>query len=225
MAEKAQYSRGSTHEEGVTIEKTNKKGRWKDRIYSKQLVEYANMTIRPEEKGVYNAFFDDLVDRFKLDRPNDMMLLDIACFDFLRIKRLQKIVADEGDMVNYELRSGKVIKKGHDASYLLNAVQGQFRQTMKELLLTKKEEVKKSIGKDGSDFSSVVANIIEADYKEGDSNKSRRVQENSREGRRGDKNEDGQSSMVHKQSDESVQSRDDVLSDGMAGNDSEDKKT
>ena len=141
-----------------------RKGRWKRKEYSKEIIEYANKDIAEKEKEVYMNLYEDITEYNNLDRPEDLMMLDNALFDYLRIKRLQKILLEEGDIVSFKLKSGKVIRKAHEASFLLNAVETQFRNTMKELLLTRKEIVKKKIGMDSQDFASFLSGeVIEVD--------------------------------------------------------------
>ena len=148
---------------------TNKKGRWKDKVYSKQLIEYANQNIRADEKNMFNNLFEEIVESHKLESAEDLMLLDNAVYDFLRIKRLQTLIMKEGDMVNITLRSGQVIKKTHEASYLLNAVETQFRNTMKELMLTRREVTKKQIGLGPQDFASFLKEAsVDAEWSEKD---------------------------------------------------------
>tara|TARA_Y100000310_G_C20630176_1_gene788206 strand:+ start:66 stop:569 length:504 start_codon:yes stop_codon:yes gene_type:complete len=132
---------------------TKKVGRWKDKVYSKQLMEYVNQSIRADEIGVYNTFFNSIADKNNMSEPHELMMLDIACYDFIRIKRIQKIIMKEGDVTVIRTRSGQMITKSHEAGYLLNAVETQFRHNMKELLLTRKEDTKKKLGLASTDFS------------------------------------------------------------------------
>ena len=85
-------------------------------------------------------------------------MLDLACYDFIRIKRVQALLMKEGDFVEFKTRSGQTITKVHEAGYLLNSIKLQFRKGMKKLLLTRKEDIKKSIGIGSKDF----ANWIDA---------------------------------------------------------------
>jgi len=131
--------------------------RWKAKIYNNVLVKYANKDIIGDEAVIYQQLFDEITQSNKLDKAEHLMLLDNALFDYLRIKRLQKLILEEGDVVSFKLKSGRVIKKAHEASYLLNAIETQFRNTMKELLLTKREVVKKNIGLGAQDFASFLS--------------------------------------------------------------------
>lgn len=174
--------------------------------------------MKADEKNVYNSFFEAMVEKFDLTRPNDLMLLDNMCFDFIRLKRIQGVISREGDFTEITLRNGQKIKKATDASYLLNAVQSQFRQTMKELMLTRKEEVKKQLGLGGKDFSTLVSEIIDADYvEEGDNNRVRRVQKTSGQEGGGSKGADEESRVVYQQRDKPVQPSNDAIPKGMAG--------
>jgi len=144
---------------------TKRKGIWKDKIYSKQLMAYVDQSIREDEKGIYNAFFNSIVEEYNITRPHDLMLLDVACYDFLRIKRIQSIIMKEGDVTVITLRSGKTLTKAHEASYLLNSVETQFRNNMKELMLTRKEQVKQELGIGSKDFANWLSDkAIDAEY-------------------------------------------------------------
>ena len=142
-------------------DRTIKGGKWADRVYSKQLVEYIDQSLKPEEKGVYKSLFDALTDQFKIRDANDVMMLDVALFDFIRIKRIQNVIIRDGDFYNIRLRNGQTIKKSTDASFLLNAVESQFRQNMKELMLTRKELMKKKLGVDAKDFSTFMSEAVD----------------------------------------------------------------
>lgn len=113
--------------------------------YPLQLRAYANKSLTPDEFNVYTELFDTLKDSNGLRRPDELMMLDIAIFDFLRIKRLHGFIRENGMMTEFEAKNGKKITKASDASYLLNAIESQFRQNMKELLLTPKEKTKKAL--------------------------------------------------------------------------------
>lgn len=154
------------------IKENNKKGRWKSKVYSKQLVEYANQNIREDERNMFKTLFEEIVDSHRLESAEDIMMLDNAIFDFIRIKRLQTVLMKEGDFINITLRSGQVIKKPHEANYLLNAVETQFRNTMKEMMLTRREVTKKQIGLAPKDFAAFIKDgAVDAEYKEVDSGK------------------------------------------------------
>ncbi len=144
----------------------NKKGRWKDKIYSKQIMAYVDQSLRPDEKNVYKVMFDALADRFDIKEPNELMLLDLAVNDYIRIKRLHLILKDESDIVTIKTRMGQEVRKVHEAGYLINAVESQFRQNMKELLLTPRESLKKTIGEQPKDFTDAIGRIVDGDYTE-----------------------------------------------------------
>ncbi len=132
------------------------------KVYSKSLVEYANQSLRPDELNIYKILFDEIRDRNKLEKAEDLMLLDMVIYDFIRIKRMQKIIMKEGDVVEIKLRSGQTITKVHEASYLINAIETQIRGNMRELMLTRKEVTNKQIGLGQKDFATLLAeNTIE----------------------------------------------------------------
>lgn len=151
-----------------TEEDQKKVGRWAEKVYSKQLVEYANQNLREDEKNIYQVIFNELVETHKFERVEELMLLDTMVYDFIRIKRIQGLLMKEGDVTKIILRSGQIITKAHEASYLLNAVETQFRNTMRELMMTPKEIVKKKIGLGTKDFASFLseAKVIDAKYDE-----------------------------------------------------------
>ena len=95
----------------------------------------------------YQALMDVLVDEYDLGNPRDLILLDIVVKDFLRVQRIHRVLSEDGDFNDYVLKNGDTIHKAHEAGYLLNAVETQLRNNLKELGLTKKEHDKKTIGK------------------------------------------------------------------------------
>tara|TARA_Y100000310_G_C20537062_1_gene741367 strand:+ start:61 stop:543 length:483 start_codon:yes stop_codon:yes gene_type:complete len=149
----------------MTEQETKKKGRWKPKVYSRQLMEYANQSLRDDEKNLYKTLFDEIKTSNGIEKVEHLMMLDTTIYDFIRIKRIHNIIMREGDVVRLKLRGGQVITKAHEASYLLNAVQTQFRNNMKELMLTKKEIVKKNIGLGVKDFASFMSETaVDADF-------------------------------------------------------------
>lgn len=141
----------------------NPKLKTNTRKYSVQIREYANVSLTEPELNTYLALYDEIRDKHHMTSPEDLMMLDLVCFDFIRIKRLHNWIREWGDVVNIETKSGNQYTKANEASYLLNAVQSQFRQNMKELLLTRKETTKKAIATGDIDF----ANWINAKMVEG----------------------------------------------------------
>jgi len=141
--------------------------RWKEKVFSEQLIVYANNSLSESEKKLYDALIDDIASSSKIEKAEHIMLLDSAIFDYLRIKRLQTLIAKEGDVVQFQLKSGRTITKANEASYLLNAITTQFRSSMKELMLTRKEVTKKEIGLGVKDFASFLSeNSVDADFKD-----------------------------------------------------------
>jgi len=137
----------------------------KGRKYTQQLIEYANQSIQPHELGIFKTLFEELSNRYSLVEANDLMLLDIVCYDFLRIKRLQSALAKEGDVIKMKLKDGREYRKINEASGLINSIEVQLRGNMKELMLTKREIMKKGLGVDAKDFSSYLGDIKDAEYK------------------------------------------------------------
>ena len=166
---------------------TEKKGRWKEKVYTKELIEYTNKGIQEHEKALYHSFFNSIREEHNIHKPNDLMMLDMACYDYVRIKRMHMFIKQKGDMQEYTTKTGRVIYKANEASYLLNSIQSQFRQNMKELLLTRKEQVKKSLGTDGKDFANWMKDVfsgevVEAEVKEVENDKDEEVIREVREG-------------------------------------------
>lgn len=123
--------------------------------YDKVLVEYISQNLTEPEQRVFNMFYDSIKVKYKIRSPNELMLLDMACFDFIRMKRLEGMLGKEGDIITQKImtRQGEIeIRKVHEAAYLLNAIRSSFRQTFKELLLTTKEQAKVAIGQKPKSF-------------------------------------------------------------------------
>ena len=151
---------------------TKNKGIWKDKVYSKLIMERANQVLKPDELVVYEMLFNSIAESNNLTAPAQLMMLDNAVYDYLRIKRIQSIIMKEGDMIVFQLRGGRNITKAHEASYLLSAIEVQFRNSMKELLLTPKEITKKQIGMGAEDFASwLEGNTVKVEYKVEDEKK------------------------------------------------------
>ena len=156
-------------------ERSEKKpSRWKEKVYSKQIIEYTNQSLRPDEKNVYDVIFNALVERYDLTEPNEIMLLDLAVNDFIRVKRLHLILKDESDIIDIKTRTGQVVRKAHEAGYLINAVETQFRQSMKELLLTPKSRIQKTIGLQPKNFTDAIGTILDGEFSDGDDKDVRR---------------------------------------------------
>ena len=140
--------------------------RLQPKVYSQALVEYANQSLREDELRLYNIMFGEMRELHKLEKPEELIMLDMIVYDWLRIKRIQSLLMKEGDVIQLKLRSGQIITKAHEASYLLNAIEVQIRNNMKELMLTRKEVIKKQIGLGQKDFATFLSeNTIDADYR------------------------------------------------------------
>ncbi len=147
--------------------KEKKKGRWATKTYSKQIIDYANQSLKEDEKQIYETLFNEMSEKHKLESAEDLMLLDNLVFDFLRIKRIQGIIMKEGDVTKFKLRNGQTVTKASEASYLLNAIESQFRNTMKELMMTRKEVAKANIGLGSTDFATFLSKTaVDAEFKE-----------------------------------------------------------
>ena len=134
------------------------------KAYSIDLLREMDVNYSGKEKQLKDAFFIELKERYKITSPAHIMLLDTACHDFIRIKRLQKVLIKHGDVGIVTSRMGNDYVKANEASYLLNAVETQFRSNLRELLMTKKEEIKTVLSIDRKDFSSWLSeNIVEVE--------------------------------------------------------------
>ena len=148
----------------MTQPKNKKKGapkRWQKKEYSLDLLDKVNVPVKEGEKPLYKALITDLIKNNSLVAAQDIMLVHNSVFNFLRIRRIQQIIIDEGDIIDIFTKSGQKIRKAHEASYLLNSVETQLRQDLKELMLTRKEKTKKIIGKEAKDITQYME--IEAD--------------------------------------------------------------
>lgn len=159
----------------VDGKKTERTGRWKDKVYTKQIIEYVDQSLRSDEKNVYQVLFDALVEKYDLKEPNEIMLLDLAVYDYIRIKRLHFLLKDESDIIDIKTRMGQTVRKAHEAGYLINAIETQFRQTMKELLLTPKSRIQKTIGQEPKDFTEAIGIIVDGEFSEDDKDDKRDV--------------------------------------------------
>jgi len=133
------------------------------KLYEKQLIEYVNQVVRPDEQRIYKELFSVVVKENNLTKPQDLLMLDIAIYDFLRIKRVQSVLMKEGDVKIITSKSGIKFTKANEAGYLLNSIETQFRNMLKELGLTNKERVKQKLGVDAKDFASFMSETVEVD--------------------------------------------------------------
>jgi len=141
--------------------------------YSLQLKEYVEHTLSEQERNVYQAFFQELAESHNMTDAAELMMLDVAVHDFIRIKRLQSIVQADGETFMQTSYSGndnqnqQTKKSVSEASHLLNSIETQFRQNMDKLSLTRKQIQKKKLNVDSQDFASFLADarVINAEAK------------------------------------------------------------
>lgn len=138
--------------------------------YAKQLIEYVNQVIRPDEQHLYKELVKAILEENDLDKPQDLMMLDVSIYDFLRIKRIQSVLMEQGDVKIVKSKAGNEYTNINKAGYLLNAVENQLRQNLKELALSRKERMKKKLGVDRKDFASFMSEPVEVDVVEDDKN-------------------------------------------------------
>ena len=162
---------------------TKRVGRWKDKEYSKQIMEYVNQSLRSDEKTVYDVLFKELAEKFNIVEVNEIMLLDLAVNDYIRVKRLHHKLKDTTDIIEIKTRTGQTVPKAHEAGYLLNSVETQFRQNMKELMLTPKSRIQKTIGMEPKTFTDAIIKVVDADYSgvEEDANRKQSGTDNAKE--------------------------------------------
>jgi hypothetical protein len=131
-------------------------------VYSKQIMEYANASLTEPEQCVYKEITDAILKTNDLDKPQDLLLLDIATFDYIRIKRLHEKLMKGSEIDTTVMPNGNKYDKVKEASYLLNAVQTSFRNSLKELGISGKERLKQKLGLGVQDFASFMSEPIEA---------------------------------------------------------------
>ena len=136
-------------------------------LFSKQLMGYAEKCLSPDEANIYKQMMTSISGQFNIDDVHELMMLDLAVHDFLRAKRMQEWIQEKGDIVTIPTKFGNV-DKTNEAHYLMNAIESQFRQNMKELLLTRKEDATRKLGAEDKDFSTVMAGIKSISVKEAD---------------------------------------------------------
>jgi hypothetical protein len=124
--------------------------------YSKQLTEYTNHTLSDDEKNLFKVFIDELKKEHNIDKLSDAMLLDTTMNDFIRIKRLQKVIQDHGDTYMWENRQGTQTVRVNEASKLILQLENQFRNNMKELLMTKRSSIVQQLKTGDKSFSDFI---------------------------------------------------------------------
>lgn len=127
-------------------------------LYPRQLEEYVEQALDPDEVNVYKTLQKSIVENEGFKTPQELMLLDVALHDFIRIKRLQSFVMQEREIQTEDIcdKDGNVVKTRlnvNPASKLLNSIETQFRMNMKEAGLTRKEELKSKLLSTNSDFA------------------------------------------------------------------------
>lgn len=125
--------------------------------YTEQLKEYVTHTLTEPEQQIYKTFFNEIKEKNQLQDAEDLMMLDIVVHNFIRIKRLQILVHAEGESFQYVMKNGEAARKVHDHAHLLNAIETQFRNSLKELGMSRKEKKKGFVEKANKDFSSIFA--------------------------------------------------------------------
>ena len=138
---------------GPLVKKENLPYPYNKRDYNAQLMEYTNHTLTDPEKGIYDTFFNTIKERNNIIEPQELMMLDIAVHHFIRIKRLQILINKEGESYFVVMSKGVKARKVADHAYLLNAIETQFRNYMKEMSLSRKENIRRQVGKAAQDFT------------------------------------------------------------------------
>lgn len=132
-------------------------GRFKTRAYSDHLLAFVKNNLSVEEQELFQALFSDIKGKHKLHLTEDLMLLDLAVMDYVRIKRLEKMMQVLGETYELTLRSGQTVTKVQEVAYLANALKQQLRTTLRELQLTRKEKTKRELGMDAKDFANFMS--------------------------------------------------------------------
>ena len=99
--------------------------------YTRQLIEYVNQSIRPDEQNIYKELVKVIAEENRLTKPQDILMLDVAIYDFLRIKRLQTMIMKDGEVTVTTSKAGNKYTKVNPAGQLLNSVETQFRNRNK----------------------------------------------------------------------------------------------
>ena len=128
--------------------------------YSLELVRYVNSAVMPEERDIFKELYDAVKEANHITNPSDLLMLDMAIFDYLRAKRVQKVLSTEGVTITFTSKSGKTYTKAHEANYLLNSIETQFRNLMKEIGVSGKERFKKQLGVEAQDFSNFMSETV-----------------------------------------------------------------
>lgn len=136
------------------------KGQFKTRVYSQQILKMVKEGLSLEEQELFSMLFEGIQQSHKLHMTEDLMLLDLAVMDYVRIKRLEKMMERVGETYELTLRSGQTVTKVHEVAYLANALKQQVRATLRDLQLTRKEKTKKQLGLGQQDFANFMSEDV-----------------------------------------------------------------
>ena len=123
-------------------------------------------SIPEHEQRVIESFFSSLQQSGSLFKPEEMVLLDTACHDLLRIKQLQQLVNEHGPIVKKEWMDKNGTKfsslAANPAVEMLHRAETQFRSNLRELMLTKKEARRAQMKTSGDPLALLIdAEVVE----------------------------------------------------------------
>jgi hypothetical protein len=122
--------------------------------YPAHMKQYVEITLNDDERKIYESFYKEIKDKNQLEDLEDLMLLDIAVHDFIRLKRLHQVIREEGEIVTIVTKNGSYTKVA-DHSNLANAIEVNIRNSLKELGMSRKDKVKRIVKDAKKDFSSL----------------------------------------------------------------------
>jgi len=128
--------------------------------YLRQLQRFNTLALSEPTRRVFASFFESIQSSAKLYKPEDLILLDTVCDDFLWIKTLQKEVWEHGPIMKTEWMDKKGIvherRTSNPAVEMLHRAETQFRNNLKALSLTR-AEARKLSGKSDDPLKDIIA--------------------------------------------------------------------
>ena len=135
----------------------------KKREYDVNFLKTAESTITEEERPYYKQLFKVMVEKYCFIKPAELVILDRWCYNTIRMRRVQNWLLEKGELQTITSKAGVEYTNVNAAVYYLNSIQAQMRADEKQMLLTPKEDLKKSSGMEQKDFSKFMADITEVD--------------------------------------------------------------
>lgn len=146
------------------------------RKYHPLMVKLVQQEFSADERSLYNELYSGVQDRYGLERTEELMLLHNLCFNQVRALRLQRYVLENGEL-STNAKTGKTTAS--DVGYLLNAVESQLRNDLKELAISPKERLAHRVmGKDSKQMSHFTELIAEYSVDDDEGDKTKKVSKN-----------------------------------------------